>query len=199
MALARSSVVASRSTARVAPDALPEPRRRAPLELVPRSQPLRRRGILTRAYTVLAAVFTGVGLFLVVFLHVVLAQGQAQLDDLTSRAETEQALNRRLRVAVAELESPTRIAGVARERLGMVPPASVTFLGAADPSTPLPAVPTGPVARPSPPPTAPPTTARAAPTTVPGKTTPTTVRRTTAPTTAAPTATPAGATTGARR
>lgn len=203
MAQVRSST-AVRSTARTAPGTLPLTPRRTPLELVPRAQP--RRRVMTRAYTALAAVGSGVGLFLVVFLHVLLAQGQAQLDDLDTRAERERAQNSRLRVAVAELESPTRIAGAARERLGMVPPASVTFLQVSDPASPLPPVPTGPVVKPSPPTTGAktaPTTApaRTTPTTVAGKTTPTTVRRVTTPTptTAAGTRAQAGGTTGGGR
>jgi cell division protein FtsL len=89
-------------------------------------------------------VLSAVGLFFVVFLQVLLTQGQAELDRLNARAEVEAAQNRRLRVAVAELESPDRIVGVARQRLGMVPPATVTYLQAAGPSDPLPPVPAGP-------------------------------------------------------
>jgi len=117
---------------------------------------------MRRAYTALAVIGAAIGLFLVVCLHVLLAQGQAQLDDLDKRAEKEQVQNGRLRVAVAELESPSRIATAARERLGMVAPRSVTFLKAADPSLP----PTTPATRP--------TTARTTPTTAPRQTTPTT-------------------------
>jgi hypothetical protein len=97
-------------------------------------------------------------LFCVVVLQVLLTQGQAELDRLERRAEVEAALNRRLRVTVAELESPDRIVGVARRRLGMVPPATVTYLQGVGPDDPLPPVPAGP-----PPTTA--TTSPAAPTT----------------------------------
>ena len=197
MAPTRDSATAVRSTARAAPDVRPVAPRRAPLELVPDVGPQRRRRALTRAYTALAVVSSGVGLFLVVFLHVLLAQGQAELDRLDARAADEQAQHDRLKVAVAELESPSRIVTAARDRLRMVPPPSVTFLNAVDPSTPLPPVPTGPVVKPSSPTTA--VTTPTTPTSVAGRTTPTTVRPTTAPTTVAKTGTRAGAVTGARR
>jgi cell division protein FtsL len=170
---------------RRAPGSRPAPRPAPPLRLVPDAELGRRRRALARVCTALAVVLSAVGLFFVVFLQVLLTQGQAELDRLNARAEVEAAQNRRLRVAVAELESPDRIVGVARQRLGMVPPATVTYLQAAGPSDPIPPVPAGP------PPTtvttaAPrPTTATTAPQ---ARSTPTTVaaRRATTATTAAP-------------
>ena len=160
---------------RPAPGGLPH------LRLVPDADPARRRRALARTCTVLAVVLTAAGLFFVVFLHVLLTQGQADLDRLRARAEVEAAQNRRLRVAVAELESPDRIVGVARGRLGMVPPATVTYLQAVDASTPLPPVPPGP----------PPTTA----TTTPVPTTAATPTRAAATTATAPAPRPATPTT----
>ena len=68
------------------------------------------------------------GLFALVASHVVLTQGQFRLDRLRSRATAEEARYQRLRLQVAELESPSRIVATAQERLGMVPPPSVTYL-----------------------------------------------------------------------
>ncbi|HEX3393502.1 MAG TPA: hypothetical protein VHS52_03155 [Acidimicrobiales bacterium] len=113
------------------------------LRLVDRSA-LPRRRALTRVATVLAATLAGVGLFGVVALNVLLAQGQAGLDTLHSRADAAAARNGRLTVDVAQLESPERV--VARARLlGMVPLAAVVYVPAADPASPLPPVPDGPV------------------------------------------------------
>ena len=60
--------------------------------------------------------------------HVSLAQGQFRLEQLRSRAAAEQDRYERLRLHAAELESPSRIVSAAHERLGMVPPPSVTYL-----------------------------------------------------------------------
>lgn len=69
-----------------------------------------------------------VSLFGLVASHVMLTQGQFRLDVLRARAASEQSRYERLRLKVAELESPSRIVAAAQERLGMVPPPSVTYL-----------------------------------------------------------------------
>lgn len=69
-----------------------------------------------------------VSLFGLVASHVMLTQGQFRLDTLRTRTASEQARYERLRLKVAELESPSRIVATAQERLGMVPPPSVTYL-----------------------------------------------------------------------
>ena len=84
----------------------------------------RRRVLLLGAATTVAVC---VGLFAVVFFHVLLTEGQVQLDRLQARAEAEQARQERLRLQVAELESPQRVFDAAT-RLGMVRPATVTYL-----------------------------------------------------------------------
>lgn len=200
-------MTATRTAPRRAPASRPE-RERAPrpdLRLVERASGSTSRA-LTRAVTVLAGLLATAGLFLVVCLHVLLTQGQADLDGLRARADAEAARNRRLRVQVAELESPSRIVSAAREHLGMVPPPTVVYLPAADPTKPLPAFSSAP---PLPPTTAAPRTKPSSPTTAAPRTratssTPTTVRRTTTPTTtrrATATTVPAttAATSGARR
>ena len=68
------------------------------------------------------------GLLGVATLHVVLSQGQFQLERLDARAGQEQERYERLRLEVAELESPARVVAAAQERLGMVPPPGVTYL-----------------------------------------------------------------------
>jgi cell division protein FtsL len=68
------------------------------------------------------------GLFAIVAMRVVLAQGQAQIDKLEKTVDTQTADQQRLRLGVAELEAPARIASVARNRLGMVTPSTVVYL-----------------------------------------------------------------------
>jgi len=119
--------------------------RRAEAEAVPAlrlidAQARSRHRALTRAATVLASALAAVGLFGVVTLHVVLTQGQAQLDQLQARADAESIRNGRLTVEIAELEAPARIVEAARGRLGMVPMAAIVYLPATDPATPLPPV-----------------------------------------------------------
>jgi cell division protein FtsL len=67
-------------------------------------------------------------MFGIVSLHVALTQGQFRLERLEARADAQQTRYERLRLQVAELESPDRIVAVAQERLGMVPPPGVTYL-----------------------------------------------------------------------
>ncbi len=67
-------------------------------------------------------------LFGVVAFHVVLSQGQFQLENMQTKATQEQAQYERLRLQVAQLEAPSRITGVATERLGMVPADKVTAI-----------------------------------------------------------------------
>lgn len=92
-------------------------------ELSPRAR--RRRA---RAVAFLASIVAAAGLFGLVAFHVVLTQGQLQLDRLQDKAAAEQAQYDRNRLEVAELEAPERIVAVAQERLGMVPPPEVTYL-----------------------------------------------------------------------
>ena len=110
----------------------PEPLRRAPaaparpdLRLVG-TEPRERR--LTRLVTglLVAAVFAG--LFSIVALRVLLAQGQADVDRLNASIEAKQTEQQGLRMHVASLESPEQIVAAARQRLGMVSPATVTYL-----------------------------------------------------------------------
>jgi cell division protein FtsL len=102
----------------------PAPRTPPPLRVV-RPAPRRRRA---RLLTVLVSIVVMASLFGLVASHVLLTQGQFRLDRLRSRAAAEQARYERLRLQVAELESPSRVVATAQERLGMVPPPTVTYL-----------------------------------------------------------------------
>lgn len=132
-AVAAPDVVAPSRTTRVV-DAIVE--RRVPARLV----------FVATTLVVCAALFG-----LVAF-HVLLTQGQFRLQRLEARTADEQAAYDRLRLQVAQLESPARIVAAAQERLGMVPPAGIKYLSAvgvtADPSPSPPALPPRPAPRP---------------------------------------------------
>jgi cell division protein FtsL len=66
--------------------------------------------------------------FGLVYLHVVLAQRQFALDQLTTKVQAEQATYQNLRLQVAELGSPQHVIGTAEGQLGMHQPAAVTYL-----------------------------------------------------------------------
>ena len=120
----------------------PEPRRRAPaalparphLRVVGAEEPRSRR--LTRLFTGMLVVAVFAGLFAIVAVRVVLAQGQAEIDALTESIEAQQAVRQDLRLTVAELEAPAQIVAAARQRLGMVTPVTVTYLTPPPPAVP---------------------------------------------------------------
>jgi cell division protein FtsL len=74
----------------------------------------------------------GVGLFAALFglaaFQTVLIKNQARIDDLDRRIDVAATEAETLALQVAELESPDRITAVARDRLGMIDPGSVTYL-----------------------------------------------------------------------
>ena len=134
----------------------PEPRRRAPavapqqphLWLV-RPETRSRRALRLVTAMLVVAVFAG--LFTIVAVRVVLAQGQAEIDRLSQSIEAEQAVRQDLRLAVAELEAPAQIVAAARQRLGMVTPGAVTYLTPPPPApvSTVPTVPAGAAAAPA--------------------------------------------------
>ena len=65
-----------------------------------------------------------------VMLHVLIAQAQFRLDGLQREASHQQATYEKLRLSVAQLESPARIVSIAEGELGMQQPGSVTYLPA---------------------------------------------------------------------
>ena len=117
---------------RFRPQPEPAPRRRAPVALPPhlrlvdpRDASRRRRA---RMVTGVLVALTFAGLFAIVALRVVLAQGQVEVDRLEASIEEAQAVQQDLRLTVAELEAPAQIVAAARQRLGMVTPVTVTYL-----------------------------------------------------------------------
>jgi hypothetical protein len=65
--------------------------------------------------------------------HVLLTEGQFHLQRLQTKANDAQNEYVRLRLQVAQLESPQRIVADAQERLGMVSPSALTYLTPASP------------------------------------------------------------------
>ncbi len=105
------------------------PSRRPQLEVVKTEQlaeAARRR--LVRRLAVTATVASALCLFGVVVAHVVLTQNQFRLDQLRAVSSSQQAEYDRLRLEVAELESPRRIVADAQQRLGMITPPRVVYL-----------------------------------------------------------------------
>jgi cell division protein FtsL len=105
----------------------PEGRRHLRVVEKPVRSPAQRRRLAR------AVLLSGVGLavsvaFALVYLHVVLAQRQFKLDGLTSRVQQEQVSYQKLRLQVAELNSPQHIIATAEGKLGMVQPSGVTYL-----------------------------------------------------------------------
>ncbi len=118
----------------------PEPLRRPPapgarphLRVVGAGERRERR--LTRLVTGALIVAVFAGLFAIVATRVVLAQGQVTVDRLTASVEAKQAARQDLRMTVAELEAPARVTAAARQRLGMVTPATVIYLTPLPPPT----------------------------------------------------------------
>jgi cell division protein FtsL len=83
---------------------------------------------LVQLLVVVGVVVAALCVFGVVVFHVVLTQNQFRLDALQDQALERQADYDRLRLQVAELESPDRIVADAQQRLGMVTPPKITYL-----------------------------------------------------------------------
>lgn len=105
--------------------AAPRPRLRVLDEAQLAARHRRRR---VRVALAVASVIAVVGLFGIAVFHVMITQRQFRLEQLETQALQEQARYERLRLRVAELESPARIVAAAQERLGMVPPPGVRYL-----------------------------------------------------------------------
>lgn len=108
----------------------PQPLARPPLRVVTDepTRPKVDRRRRARRVIGLTVLFVIAALFGLVSSHVVLTQGQFRLEQLEAEAADEQARFERLRLQVAQLESPERIVAAAQERLGMVPPPGVKYL-----------------------------------------------------------------------
>lgn len=123
-----------------APTAAPRQRPARPrpqLRVVPREATAEaRRRRLVRRGAALAAGVVALCLFGVVVAHVVLTQNQFRLDQLREQSSDGQAEYDRLRLQVAELESPGRIVATAQQRLGMVTPTTITYLAPSQEASP---------------------------------------------------------------
>jgi hypothetical protein len=84
----------------------------------------------------LAVAVVTAALLAVVVAHSLLAQGQVRLTGEQSQLAAEQAIHRQLLATVAQAEDPSTIVAEA-QRLGLVPPSSVTQLPAVPLTTPL--------------------------------------------------------------
>ena len=120
----------------------PQPLRRAPAPATPTRPHLRLVGTgeagerrTNRLLTAALVFVVCAGLFAIVALRVMLAQGQADIDRLTASIEAQQAAHQDLRLTVAELEAPAQIVAAARQRLGMITPVTVTYLKPVPPIT----------------------------------------------------------------
>jgi cell division protein FtsL len=111
-----------------------------------------------RVLTIVVSLAACAVLFGTVCTHVLLTQGQAQIDTLNARLAADESTHQKLQVNVAQLESPGRIVAAARDRLGMTPPATVVYLTPGAPRVPAPTT--------VPPTTAAPTTTSVAPATI---------------------------------
>ncbi|HVM09486.1 MAG TPA: cell division protein FtsL [Acidimicrobiales bacterium] len=98
-----------------------------------------RRRIRVRRLAAAVASLVAVALFGVVVAHVMLMQGQFELQRLQQESARSQADYDRLRLQVSELESPTRIVAVAQQKLGMVSPPNITYLAPSSDPAALPA------------------------------------------------------------
>ncbi len=121
------------SVLRIRPLSAPEPDRprrpgRPELRVVDPDElsPAARRRKARILATLAALVVTG-SLFGVTAFHTVLMADQGDIDALARRVAEQQARYERLRLEVAELESPDRIVREARD-MGMVTPPTVVYL-----------------------------------------------------------------------
>jgi cell division protein FtsL len=125
---------------RVVPAARPAPARPEPrpaLRVVPDPAALRARR-LARLATGLVAIAACFGLFGIVGVHVMLAQGQSDVQRLQAKVQEEGERSQQLQLQVAALEAPDRIVSEAQNRLGMVTPTTVVALAPASLADPPP-------------------------------------------------------------
>ena len=76
------------------------------------------------------------GLFAAGLLQGVVMKTQGRVDQLDRQIDEAVSLDRELRLRRAEPLSPVRLAGEARDRLGMVPPVTINYLDPAIPPAP---------------------------------------------------------------
>ena len=187
------------ATATLGPAATPHlAPRRPPLQVL-EGRERRRQGRRRRTAQAISLVLVVGSLLVVVLGNAMLAQTQVRLSDMQAALSAEQTVHRQDVLALAQLETPSRIAAQAQQQLNMVTPSQVVQVPSVSLTTPLPPpkVAAAPTTTPST--TPPPTTTPA--TTTPATTPPATTTPATAPATQGTSppgsAAPAHATTGA--
>lgn len=107
----------------------PAARPRPPLRLVDdRRLQLAIRRRRARRLVTAAVVLATASLLALASAHAVLVSRQVRVDQLEQEVADAQARHQSLRLEVARLGAPERIVSAATERLGMVPPETVTYL-----------------------------------------------------------------------
>jgi len=99
---------------------------------------VRRQGRRRRTSTFVALVLVVGSLLAVVLGHAMLAQSQVRLSDVQAQLAAEQTVHRQDVLALAQLETPSRIAANARTQLHMITPTQVDQVPSVSLSTPLP-------------------------------------------------------------
>ncbi len=111
------------------PEAAPAPKA-PPLKAVPREERSARLRRLRRRALIVLGVATALALvFGLVLVHVQLTAGELRLSSLRNRADAARVENLKLRLRIAQLESPARITSAA-QRLGMVQAPSISDITA---------------------------------------------------------------------
>ena len=106
------------------------PSTRPQLEVVPDvRRSARTRRLTRRALVVVAILATLSAPFALVLVHVELTANQLRLTSLQTRGDLAQKDYEKLRLQVAQLESPTRVVATA-EQLGMVTPTTIHYVTA---------------------------------------------------------------------
>lgn len=90
--------------------------------------PEKREGLRPARVGTIAGVLLFLALFALAAFQTVLIRAQDRLDDLHRDVAQQAELDEQLKLQLADLHSPERIAQVARDRLGMIAPHTVTFL-----------------------------------------------------------------------
>jgi hypothetical protein len=119
---------------RAASQPAPRPARRPPLEVVAPRQRRARRSLAP----IISGLLVSASLLMVVIGHAMLAQGQVRLATIQAEITAARLRHQREGLAVASLESPSRIFSVAEGTLHMEPPGQVHQLPDVPLGVPLP-------------------------------------------------------------
>ena len=126
----------ARRTPRPAPAGGPRPSSRPPRsQIIDRRR--KRRVAAQRQWRLalsITALLSVIAIFGAAVFHVMLVQSEFRLEKLEAEATAEQQRYEKLRLEVARLGAPERIVAAAQQRLGMVPPAQVSYITAASPT-----------------------------------------------------------------